>query len=126
MSRSRRHGLPTRLSARAHIMTDHFDGQRFFNPGGEKSGGLLRVLRWLVARRRTRWPRRIADPAPAPLPAAPPDGLAATFVNHSAFLLRLPGATVLTDPIWSERASPLRWAGPHRVRRPGLAFEQLP
>src|SRR5207248_886003 len=50
----------------------------------------------------------------------------ATFVNHSCFLLRLPGVTVLTDPIWSDRASPLSWAGPRRVRRPGLPFDRLP
>jgi L-ascorbate metabolism protein UlaG (beta-lactamase superfamily) len=36
------------------------------------------------------------------------------------------GLNILTDPIWSHRASPLRWAGPRRVRRPGLAFEKLP
>src|SRR6185503_7337082 len=33
---------------------------------------------------------------------------------------------VLTDPVWSERVSPVSWAGPKRVRPPGLAFEQLP
>ena len=36
------------------------------------------------------------------------------------------GLNVLTDPVWSERASPLQWLGPRRVRAPGLAFEALP
>jgi L-ascorbate metabolism protein UlaG (beta-lactamase superfamily) len=33
---------------------------------------------------------------------------------------------ILTDPIWSDRASPFTWAGPKRHRAPGLRFEDLP
>ena len=33
---------------------------------------------------------------------------------------------MLTDPVWSERASPFRRIGPRRVRKPGVAFEDLP
>ena len=45
--------------------------------------------------------------------------LAATFVGHSTFLLQFArGVNVLTDPIWSERASPVPFAGPRRARRP--------
>jgi L-ascorbate metabolism protein UlaG (beta-lactamase superfamily) len=40
--------------------------------------------------------------------------------------LQTDGLNVLTDPVWSERVSPVRWAGPRRVRAPGLAFERLP
>jgi L-ascorbate metabolism protein UlaG (beta-lactamase superfamily) len=107
------------------IGSDHFDGQRFFNPGTETGRGFWQVLRWMLGRRRTAWPRWVEDPPPPPLPAPPPGGLAVTFVNQSTFLLRLPGATLLTDPIWSDRASPLSWAGPRRARRPGLAFNDL-
>jgi len=105
-------------------MSDHFNGRRFFNPGGETNKGLLRILRWMLGRRRRRWPRWVDDPEPPPLP--PPGGGALTFINHSSFLFRLPGLTALTDPIWSERASPFAWAGPRRHRRPGLAFDRLP
>jgi N-acyl-phosphatidylethanolamine-hydrolysing phospholipase D len=34
--------------------------------------------------------------------------------------------TFLTDPIWSERASPVPFAGPRRLVAPGLAFDALP
>lgn len=108
------------------IGSGHFDGRRFFNPGAETSRGLWQVLRWMLGRRRTPWPRWVEDPPPPPLPPLPPGGLAATFINQSTFLLRLPGATLLTDPIWSDRASPVSWAGPRRARRPGLPFNDLP
>jgi L-ascorbate metabolism protein UlaG (beta-lactamase superfamily) len=49
-----------------------------------------------------------------------------TWVGHSTLLLQLDGVNILTDPTWSERASPLSFAGPRRVSRPGLAFENLP
>ena len=49
-----------------------------------------------------------------------------TLVNHSTVLLQQPGSNILTDPIWSERASPLSWIGPWRRRKPGVAWEDLP
>jgi L-ascorbate metabolism protein UlaG (beta-lactamase superfamily) len=47
-------------------------------------------------------------------------------VGHATLLLQLDGVNILTDPNWSERASPLSFAGPRRVSPPGLAFENLP
>jgi L-ascorbate metabolism protein UlaG (beta-lactamase superfamily) len=52
--------------------------------------------------------------------------VAVTFVNHATFLIQINGATILTDPVWSERASPFHWIGPRRVRSPGVPFEDLP
>jgi len=49
-----------------------------------------------------------------------------TWIGHSTLLVRLDGLSVLTDPHWGERASPLSWAGPRRLGPPGLAFEDLP
>jgi L-ascorbate metabolism protein UlaG (beta-lactamase superfamily) len=49
-----------------------------------------------------------------------------TWVGHATLLLQLDGVNVLTDPHFSERASPLRSAGPRRLNPPGLAFEDLP
>ena len=52
--------------------------------------------------------------------------VAITFVNHATFLIQTGGITILTDPVWSERASPFRRIGPKRVRKPGVAFKVLP
>jgi L-ascorbate metabolism protein UlaG (beta-lactamase superfamily) len=49
-----------------------------------------------------------------------------TFVNHATVLIQQDGLNVLTDPIWSRRASPFSWIGPPRHRPPGLRFEDLP
>ncbi|WP_455199085.1 MBL fold metallo-hydrolase [Kaarinaea lacus] len=49
-----------------------------------------------------------------------------TWIGHATFLIQFSGLNILTDPQFSERASPLSWAGPKRVIRPGLAVEELP
>src|SRR5881296_3977656 len=49
-----------------------------------------------------------------------------TWVGHSTLLLQLDGVNILTDPHWSDRASPVGFAGPRRVTPPGLKFEDLP
>jgi len=49
-----------------------------------------------------------------------------TWVGHSTLLVQLDGVTLLTDPQWSGRASPVSWAGPRRLSPPGLAFDDLP
>jgi hypothetical protein len=41
-------------------------------------------------------------------------------------LLQLGRLNVLTDPIWSGRASPLRWIGPRRPMAPAVDFDALP
>ena len=59
-------------------------------------------------------------------PDAVDSGLSLTWIGHSTFLIQSDGLTVLTDPIWSERASPVQFAGPRRHSQPGLEFDALP
>lgn len=61
---------------------------------------------------------RIQDPDPSKIQL--------TWVGHSTFLLQIAGVNILTDPIWSDRASPVQWAGPKGAARPGIRFEDLP
>jgi L-ascorbate metabolism protein UlaG (beta-lactamase superfamily) len=49
-----------------------------------------------------------------------------TWVGHSTVLIQLDGVSFLTDPQWSDRASPVGFAGPRRVTPPGVPFEALP
>lgn len=114
--------------SRAFPPSDHFDGRHFFNPGiSAPTRGLSSVLRWKVQSRPASWPVHVPNPpfAPPP-PAVEPGDVAITFINHASFLIRLPGLVVLTDPIFSDRCSPLSWAGPPRARRPGISLADLP
>jgi L-ascorbate metabolism protein UlaG (beta-lactamase superfamily) len=108
--------------------SDHFDGEHFFNPGpGQRPQGLLQVLRWRLESRRSVWPKLAPDPVyPPPPVVVPPDAAAVSFINHATFLIRLSDAVILTDPIFSERCSPVSWAGPKRARPPGIALTDLP
>jgi N-acyl-phosphatidylethanolamine-hydrolysing phospholipase D len=49
-----------------------------------------------------------------------------TWIGHSTFLIQIAGVNILTDPHWSERASPVSFAGPRRLVPPGMRFEDLP
>jgi len=55
-----------------------------------------------------------------------PNILQATWVGHSTVLIQYKGKTVLTDPIFSKRASPVSFAGPARVTQPAYAIKDLP
>jgi len=48
------------------------------------------------------------------------------MVGHATLLIQVAGLNILTDPVWSERASPVSFAGPKRVTAPGIAFDDLP
>ncbi len=49
-----------------------------------------------------------------------------TWIGHATFLVRMDEATFVTDPMFSERASPLSFAGPPRLVPPGVPLEALP
>ena len=63
---------------------------------------------------------------PAALATPPASGLRVTWFGHSSMLLEIDGVRLLTDPIWSDRASPFEWIGPHRWYPPTIALAQLP
>jgi L-ascorbate metabolism protein UlaG (beta-lactamase superfamily) len=108
--------------------SDHFDGVTFFNPGGTPLSGFGRLLRWQLGREKTRWPEAYPSPhhPAAPVARLPPEALRVTMVGHATLLIQTGGLNILTDPVWSERASPVRFAGPRRVNPPGIAFDSLP
>lgn len=107
--------------------TDHFDGRKFHNLEGPARRGFLDFLRWQFTSRRGEW-SKWNDSQPGTPPPMRVDGekLRITFVNHASVLIQAGSLNILTDPIWSDRASPFTWAGPKRHRAPGLRFEDLP
>ena len=103
-----------------------FPNGRYVNLHGTTDHSLADVWRWRSNRAAPPWPRRVEVPSHPPPRKLPAGRIGATFIGHSTWLLQIGGVAILTDPIWSERASPLAWAGPRRVRAPGQALEALP
>ena len=108
-------------------VSDHFDGLRFFVPNGEAPKGFVDLIRWQLSGGRKPWPDRFpSSHSDAPPERVEGERLRVSFVGHATMLLQMEGLNVLTDPVWSERCSPVSWAGPKRVNDPGIPFDSLP
>ncbi len=106
--------------------SDHYDGDKFFNLEEADDKSFFEVLKWKLTSSPEKWPETVENKNfPAPV-LDPRDKSILTFINHATYLITLPGLTILTDPVFSERVSPVKFAGPKRVRRPGIEFENLP
>ncbi|MBZ9675328.1 MBL fold metallo-hydrolase [Mesorhizobium sp. ES1-1] len=108
--------------------SDHFDGALFFNPGGQMPARFIDLLKWQFAGQRSKWPTTSPSPfAPAkPARIVQGSGLTVTMVGHSSLLIQTAGLNILTDPVWSQRVSPVSFIGPRRINLPGIAFDDLP
>jgi L-ascorbate metabolism protein UlaG (beta-lactamase superfamily) len=106
------------------LTNDHFDGRRFFNPRGLLMPSSAAIPK-LMTEARARWPAHIDQPTTRP-PVRENEAAVLTFIGQSTFLIQTAQGNVLTDPMYSERASPLSWIGPRRVRRPAVRFNDLP
>src|ERR1700751_4939393 len=126
-------GVPSfwlyRMKTYAGPPSDHFDGTHFFDPDGAPPKSLGEVLRWQFGsgRQRQAWPEWVPSPhVDTPPPRVTGNGGRLSFVGHASWLIQTAGLNILVDPVWSERASPLAFAGPKRHNDPGIAFDALP
>lgn len=110
--------------------SDHFDGKRFSNPNGSRERGFVDIVKWSLTGDKGQWKRLSLEETPyGSIPqkiSNNGDEAIFTFVNHSTFLIQTQGLNILTDPVWSDRASPFQWVGPKRMRPPGIKFQDLP
>jgi L-ascorbate metabolism protein UlaG (beta-lactamase superfamily) len=106
--------------------------QRYMNPVPTAVGGwetMRKALPLYLKNREEKSPR--VPPGPfrtdaevyATLPAS---GLRVTWMGHSSTLVEIDGMRLLLDPVWDQRASPLRWAGPKRFFAAPLKLEEMP
>ncbi|MBB3061942.1 MBL fold metallo-hydrolase [Microbulbifer rhizosphaerae] len=111
---------------------DHHTGTGFRNSYGAANShqGLWAYLRMRLSEGAL--PEACSDGA-APDIASDRDGLArpssdfqVTWLGHASTLLQLGGINVLTDPVFAERASFLRWMGPRRRRSAPVGLDELP
>ena len=114
-----------------HPSHHHPDGG-FRNPWpNTEPPGFGSLLRWWFERRTTRRPprdprREIMPPAVPRFRLAPPDGLAITWLGHSTLLVESGAATVLTDPVFGDYASPIAFNPLHRWSPVPVSLEELP
>jgi len=109
----------------------HHSKNGFKNLNSFESPGFFDLLKWRFGQK----DKRNLPPEPYTFPLAKnnPSFLKSnrnqytlTWIGHATLLLQMEGKNILTDPHFSERASPVQWAGPKRVVPPGLAVENLP
>ena len=114
--------------------SDHFDGQRFFNPDGDadtqmpiphgsRAGFLWNQLTGRDGR--PAWPRSVPVTPTKPPARVEGERMLVTWIGHATVLIQTRGLNILTDPVWSERTGPFG-IGPRRVAEPGVRFEDLP
>ncbi len=106
--------------------SDHFDGTVFLNAQPYHQHTFFDVLRWSFTADRARWPSQIENHSAPDLSPPTAEQIKVTWVNHATMLVQTEQLNFLTDPIWTERASPIFFLGPKRVRAPGVAFKDLP
>jgi N-acyl-phosphatidylethanolamine-hydrolysing phospholipase D len=112
-------------------------GDRFQNNYLDfEAKGLGALLKWKMAASRAGLPKPPQQPTPDTEPdlaflranAAAGSAMtpSVTWIGHATTLVQLGGINILTDPIFSERASPLSFLGPKRHVAPGIAIADLP
>jgi L-ascorbate metabolism protein UlaG (beta-lactamase superfamily) len=107
--------------------SNHFDGNRFFDPVENNNKNFLDLLKWKLTSKSLSWKNKIIskkfDKPPSKVLGS---NLRVSNVGHVTFLIQTEGINILTDPVWSERASPINFVGPKRVVDPGIQFDDLP
>ena len=66
------------------------------------------------------------QPIDARLIQAPSSPLQVTWIGHASALVQIDGVNILTDPVFSDRASPVSMWGPRRYTPPAMGLGQLP
>jgi L-ascorbate metabolism protein UlaG (beta-lactamase superfamily) len=108
--------------------SDHFDGERFFNPGFAqyRAGDPARAINRVISGERSEWPERVEVRQTRPPRRVAGEEMLVTWIGHATVLIQTQGLNILTDPVWSQTVSPFPPIGPERVRAPGVRFEDLP
>ena len=108
-------------------LKSYYSNAKFHNPDITiKPKSLFNVFKWMITAKSTPWPAQLAVSKYCP-PAQVGEGeIMISSVGHATFLIQAQGRNILTDPVWSQRVSPLSFIGPKRITPPGIDFTDLP
>jgi N-acyl-phosphatidylethanolamine-hydrolysing phospholipase D len=131
----------TLLASCATVNEDYNPAKKHHRPDGFQNNyteatdkPASELIKWQLQRLRDGLPK----PPQAPTPVLKPNldfvkanvgaaqAPAITWIGHASMLVQMGGLTLLTDPVFSERASPVQFAGPKRMQAPGIALKDLP
>jgi L-ascorbate metabolism protein UlaG (beta-lactamase superfamily) len=102
-----------------------YNGTRFDNIEPFPDKRFLNILKWRFTRKNANWSvvknQKFYKPN-----ITRSKNLKMTMIGHSTVLIQVNNINILTDPHYSERCSPVSWAGPKRVIKPSIKFEDLP
>jgi L-ascorbate metabolism protein UlaG (beta-lactamase superfamily) len=109
-------------------VSDHYDGRSFYNPNGVPPGKFSDLLRWQFQETKAEWPETYESEHAGTVPSPKVGGaeVEVTMIGHATLLIQVNGLNFITDPVFSNRASPFQFAGPKRVNPPGVSFDKLP
>lgn len=115
-------------SQKNYPISDHFNGSSFQNPAPFEEKKFSDFLSWMWDREQPKNPASIDNQTFTEKPRArlAPGEVSYTFIGHATVLIQIGPLNFLTDPVFSERASPVSFAGPKRFRKPGLELSELP
>jgi L-ascorbate metabolism protein UlaG (beta-lactamase superfamily) len=104
-----------------------FDGVKFDNIEPFEDKSILDLLKWQMGAisGSTPWPDEIDSKQFKPSSQRSVKPII-TVINHASVLIQVDNLNILTDPHYSLRASPVQFAGPKRVVKPAIAFDDLP
>jgi L-ascorbate metabolism protein UlaG (beta-lactamase superfamily) len=102
-----------------------FDGKRFDNIEPFEDKGLMSLLKWRLTGDKADWQdvenQQFFTPS-----VQRSENLKLTLIGHATVLVQVNNINILTDPHFSMRSSVVSWAGPKRVIKPAIKFEDLP
>lgn len=93
-----------------------------------KPKGLLELLKWKATTKRSIWPKQVLleNTDIPPNKINDKNKIRVSVVGHATFFIQTNGLNIITDPVWSKRASPFSFLGPKRVIEPGIELKNLP
>lgn len=108
-------------------ITERWDGKRFNNANGNEMGSFNKLFQYQMRNKRAKWSKiEQTKTDQNNFVATENSAIYYKQINHATVLVQHAGKNILTDPVYSKRASPFSWAGPERYREPSIPMDSLP